>query len=93
MRALGRCAEVAIEVADVQAGGQQAVTQPAQVAFDQAGGVRPLCPELAAEAALDQLRLNLQRPQRLHGEGQFHTPQLLLGFAFFATFLGLFFFG
>ncbi|MNE55043.1 hypothetical protein D3C80_1498620 [compost metagenome] len=39
------------------------------------------------------MRLDLQRPQRLHGEGQLHTPQLLLGFVFFATFLWLLFFG
>ncbi|MNG06582.1 hypothetical protein D3C84_898340 [compost metagenome] len=90
MWALGRCAEVAVQIADVQACRQHALAQGRQVAFDQAGGVGAFGPQLAAEAALDQLCLYLQRAERLHVERQFDAPELLFGRAFFGAFLGLF---
>lgn len=86
---MGRGAEVAVQLADVQATGHQAFTQGCQVAFDQACGVRPFCPQLAGQAAAEQLRLNLQWAERFHVERQFHPPELLFWLAFFPALVGL----
>ncbi|MNP23344.1 hypothetical protein D3C76_1160500 [compost metagenome] len=45
---------------------------------DQAGGAGALRPELARQAALDQLCLDLQRAEWLQVEGQFDAPETLL---------------
>ena len=54
---------MAVQVADIQAGRQQPFTQAAQMAFYQARGKWPFGPELAGQAALEQLCLHLQRAQ------------------------------
>ena len=56
------------------------------MAFDQAGGERAAGPQLAGQFALGQLRLNLQRPQRLHVEGQFDAPEHLFRVFFILAF-------
>lgn len=80
---------MAVQVCNVHAAGHQALAQCRQVAFDQVRRVGPFRPQLAGQAAAEQLRLDLQGPQRLQVECQLDPPELLFGFVFFPALVGL----
>ncbi|MNP36400.1 hypothetical protein D3C76_1297870 [compost metagenome] len=80
---------LAIQFGNRQAAGDKALAQSVQLARNQPHGGRVFSPQLAGEAATHQLRLHLQRAQRVHVKRQFDAPELFLAIAFLCALLGV----